>query len=69
MRDKARIKTLLAAIEAYWAAHPDLRLCQLLSNVAASYSGWLGGNDLYYMEDSDLQEALENKIKEDMKWK
>jgi hypothetical protein len=32
MRDPARIPRVLEALRAYWLAHPDLRLCQLIGN-------------------------------------
>ena len=34
MRDPARIDDVLAALSAYWKAHPDLRLCQIIGNFA-----------------------------------
>ena len=50
MRDAKRIKPLLKLIEKIWLQHPDLRLCQLIGNVA-SY-------DNYHMEDDVLEGRL-----------
>jgi len=33
MRDPQRIKLILAALEKYWSANPDLRLCQIIGNM------------------------------------
>ena len=42
--------------------HPELRLCQILSN-AASKAGW-DKNDLFYLPDDKLLEGLEILKKE-----
>lgn len=42
--------------------HPELRLCQILSN-AASKAGW-DNNDLFYLPDDKLLEGLEILKKE-----
>lgn len=42
--------------------HPELRLCQILSN-AASKAGW-DSNDLFYLLDEKLLEGLEILKKE-----
>ena len=42
--------------------HPELRLCQILSN-AASKAGW-DNNDLFYLPDEKLLEGLEILKKE-----
>lgn len=47
MRDPNRIKTVLEVVEHYWEQNPDMRLGQLLLNVARDPA-------LYYMEDEDL---------------
>ncbi len=41
--------------------HPELRLCQILSN-AASKAGW-ENDDLYYLPDKKLLEGLEILMK------
>lgn len=55
MRDPNRIRPLLDLIECVWKKYPDLRLCQLLSNQFPST------NDLYYVEDSELEKVLTGK--------
>lgn len=52
MRDPKRIEPLLREVEAYWKAHPDWRLCQLVVNVASE------GNDPFYVEDDTFLERL-----------
>lgn len=47
---------LLVAIRNYWIANPDLRLCQLLSNIAMGEDETR--TDLYYYEDIYLLKAL-----------
>ena len=54
MRDPKRIKPLLEQIEKVWLKHPDLRLCQLLSNHFPDC------NDLFYIEDDKLMEELKS---------
>jgi len=51
MRDPKRIKPLLKLIEEIWLKNPDLRLCQLIGNVAPY--------DNYHVEDDDLKGRLE----------
>ena len=57
MRDPNRIKRILDLLEIIWKKYPDIRLCQLLSNTAYSYSEWQN-NDLFYFEDYDLEKSL-----------
>lgn len=59
MRDPKRIKPLLDLIESVWKNYPDLRLCQLLSNQFPST------NDLYYVEDDEIEKAFADKKKRD----
>lgn len=33
MRDAARIKLILAALEKYWTKNQDMRLCQIMGNM------------------------------------
>lgn len=51
MRDPARIVKTLCLIETIWKKNPDLRLCQLIGNVAPY--------DNYHMEDDELVKRLE----------
>lgn len=53
MRDPNRIETTLKQIERIWKKYPDLRLGQLLCNVA-NYGA------LYYVEDNVLLELLQH---------
>jgi len=50
MRNPKRIKPLLKLIEQIWKEYPDLRLCQLIGNVAPY--------DNYHIEDDDLEIRL-----------
>jgi len=58
MRDKNRIKPLLADLEKIWNKNPELRLCQLLKILATTYNDFKG-HDLFYFEDKDLQIAID----------
>lgn len=51
MRDPARIPKILAALEAAWLEAPDMRLGQLLINVA-------GRTDLWHVEDDMMLDHL-----------
>lgn len=51
MRNPKRIPNILKEIEKHWQKYPDLRLGQLLINVA--------GHILFYIEDEDLVKKLE----------
>lgn len=51
MRDKERIDVILNQIQEIWERFPDLRLGQLIGNVAE-------GPYLYYIEDDQLVEQL-----------
>jgi uncharacterized protein YihD (DUF1040 family) len=50
MRDPKRIVPMLCLIETIWKENPDLRLCQLIGNVAPY--------DNYHVEDDDLEKRL-----------
>ncbi|KKL68194.1 hypothetical protein LCGC14_2127460 [marine sediment metagenome] len=45
---------LYTAIWEAWEANPELRFCQLIGNS-------FNFDDLYYVEDTELLEALKNK--------
>lgn len=47
MRDVKRIPIVLNAIQRYWEKHPDLRLAQIVSNMAFP-------SDPFYLEDDEL---------------
>ena len=51
MRDAERIPKVMHEVQRVWEAFPDLRLGQLILNVAAEPA-------LYYMEDDELVHRL-----------
>jgi hypothetical protein len=53
MRDPARIPKVLAALQAYWDKHPDLRLGQIIVNLSPRKLWVL--NDGYDPEDPDAE--------------
>lgn len=65
MRNKNRINTILDKIEAIWINNPDIRLGQLLVNLAPPRLN----NDIFYWEDTDLEVALDNEINRILKKK
>ena len=58
MRDPARINRLLSLLSAYWHAHPDLRLAQIVGNLMPRE--WPTGNqgDPYDVIEQALRQAL-----------
>lgn len=60
MRDPARISVMLNALHEVWARNPDMRLGQLLLNVANSEAPC---PELFYIEDEHLLRNL-NKFTE-----
>lgn len=54
MRDPKRIKRIIEKVEKIWEKNPEWRLTQLIMN-ALSMS-----TDPYYIEDDDLEKALDN---------
>jgi len=50
MRDPKRIARIMLLIGRIWIKNPDLRLCQLIANVAPY--------DNYHIEDDDLEKRL-----------
>ena len=54
MRDINRIDPMLQKIGEIWKQYPDLRLGQLLENIATMYN-----SSLYFTEDEDLMRKLE----------
>lgn len=53
MRNKNRIKKILNEIEEIWEENSDWRFGQLLSNI-----DFYSGKDIFYIEDSVLEEKL-----------
>jgi uncharacterized protein YihD (DUF1040 family) len=66
MRDPQRIDRILAKLRGYWHAHPDLRLGQIVANLANQESqdkSVLGFASIkirpYFLEDDDLEAQLD----------
>jgi uncharacterized protein YihD (DUF1040 family) len=57
MRNPERIQRILAKLEQAWHKHPDMRLGQFISNLNDSRDG-----DLFYVEDEELEEWIEEEI-------
>jgi len=57
MRDPKRIPKILNELKGIWGTYPDLRLGQLLLNVAKD-------PQLYYLEDMELLKILRNHYSE-----
>lgn len=51
-------KELLRTIDRLSARYPALRICQLIGNAVPSEEAQRRGNDLYYVEDSQLLQWL-----------
>jgi uncharacterized protein YihD (DUF1040 family) len=58
MRDPNRIPRVLDLLEKVWKEVPDLRLGQLIENIARD----MGWNDAYYVEDDDLEKELRKRL-------
>ena len=56
MREVDRIERILGLLREEWYKHPDTRLGQLVSNLAAS-AGWTG-DDVFYVEDDMIEDEL-----------
>lgn len=54
MRDPARIKVVMAALERLWSSYPDLRFGQLVLNIEGNY------DDLWNMEEPDFLKAMKH---------
>lgn len=54
MRNPDRIGPMLKQLESYWRANPDLRLGQIISNMAAS----VGSKDCFFTEDDKMMGIL-----------
>ena len=59
MRNPNRIKPTLDLIEEIWQKYPDMRLGQLIENMATK-----AGGDVWTMEDTELQQTLSKWLKE-----
>lgn len=56
MRDPNRIEPFLNTIKKCWEQVPDWRFGQLIENLKR----WLKVDDLFYIEDNELENALYN---------
>lgn len=62
LMDTQKIEHTLAMVRDIWYRYPEMRLCQLLSNVART-NGWKD-NDLFYLSDEKLREGIRKYIKD-----
>ena len=56
MRDPARIEKVLELVAAVWKEYPDMRLAQLIYNIANTSQPCPG---VFYLEDEELVGRLE----------
>lgn len=61
MRNPDRIDRMLGLLRAYWHAHPNLRLGQIVGNFTPRIK-WVNGDsdpgNSYYVEDDVIERAL-----------
>ena len=67
MRNPNRIDPILKLLKDIWHKYPNLRLCQIISNAADLWGSGPRcpeclGNDLYYMEDDQIQGGLRKHL-------
>lgn len=55
MRDPNRMNKVLDVLWKNWLKVPDWRFCQLIENIQCA-----AGGDLFYMEDEDFMELVNN---------
>jgi hypothetical protein len=58
MRSEKRIKRILDKINIIWSKVPDERFYQMLIN-----SGLIPDGDMWHIEDTDVEEHIDNLIK------
>jgi hypothetical protein len=59
MRDKERIKLILNKFERIWKLYPDLRFCQIVSNITIGTSY---NNDIFYIPDDEFEKLLDTEL-------
>jgi uncharacterized protein YihD (DUF1040 family) len=59
LRDPVRIHKIISLLEEYWEANPDLRLCQIISNLTSNTNF---SSDPYYLEDDLFKKLLEEEL-------
>jgi len=64
MRNPEHIEKIIKKLNVIWQKHPDLRFCQLISNVTVPT---YGNNDIFYLEDDVFESALDNYLEEVLK--
>lgn len=57
MRDPNRIPEMIELLREVWQSYPDLRLCQLISNLQTAESV-----DVYYVEDDVIRERIKQVL-------
>jgi uncharacterized protein YihD (DUF1040 family) len=62
MRDVNRIKPFCDELSELWAKHPDLRLGQIMSNIAR-YTQMEKRRDMCYFEDEELLQVLREQLR------
>lgn len=64
MRDINRIDRITEKLNKLWKQSTDLRLCQLISNVA-----YINGycDDIFYIEDDKFEKILDEQLKKENK--
>lgn len=61
MRDPERIERILGKLRKHWNRYPDQRFWQILFNANAHlYNDDMTVRDPYYIEDDELEEALDS---------
>jgi uncharacterized protein YihD (DUF1040 family) len=60
MRDPARIDTVIEKLRAFWKAHPDLRLGQLVLNALRDSDGAVDDAHAFNAEDVEFVRGLED---------
>lgn len=58
MRDPARINRIVEKLRAFWLAHPDFRLTQLIDSAAHTGSD-KSVSDVYFVEDDATERGLD----------
>ena len=59
MRDPNRISRIIKKFEASWIQHPDLRFCQLTSNVGFDIAKSM---DIFYVEDDKFEKMIDEYL-------
>jgi hypothetical protein len=64
MRDPARVPRVLEALRAFWLAHPDLRLCQIVGNFLEDQAPYLREPQMTSRAYNTEDDVLERWLKE-----